>query len=305
MNSRGAILGGALLVGTAAIAVEPAAEPVMPIAAPAPYSAPFALRGVMPANVVRLDSSMATSSTTAGSATSVVQFLTVGLRVSEHLALNVRAGWVDLARSPTVTGSAVTDVAFGAQYGLSQGDFRFAAVAGFGLPLAAGGGDAPAPEAKAAIGSGALSRAGMDNAMFGPNDVSLTVGGDAAYVKSGFIAQAEATLIQSFRVRAANTQPDSAKTNSTYGLSLGYFLIPQLTAGTELRYQRFLSTPAAVAADTTGASRDSLSVAVGARGHFAFQKAKLHPGFSVAFGLDDPMSSRSIKIYQFDLAANF
>ena len=259
---------------------------------------------MVPGDSLRLDTSLATSSTTTGSSTAVVEFLAASMRVADHLAVNVRAGWIDLARSPTVTGAAITDLALGALYGAQKDDFRFAACAGLGLPIASGGGDSPSTEAKAAISSGALARAGMDNAMFGPNDLSLSIGGDVAFVRAGFYAQAEATLIQAFRVRAADTQPDASKTNSTFGLGLGYFLIPQLTANAELRYQRFLSTPAAVQADPTGAARDSLSVGLGARAHFSIQRVKFHPGFSVAFGLDDPLAARSYRIYQFDLVAS-
>lgn len=84
----------------------------------------------------------------------------------------------------------------------------------------------------------------------------------------GFTAQAEATLLQLLRVRDSGIPAnDSARTNLTAGLHLGYFFIPQLSMGAELRHQRWLSTPTPikVAEDTL---RDTSAVAIGLRAHF-------------------------------------
>src|SRR4051812_22963941 len=105
-------LGSLALPGAAQAEAEDAPLPI-PVQVPAPYSAPFGLRSVMPGNVVRLDSSLATSSVTTGSSTALVQFLSGSYKVADHLAVNARLGWIDLASSPTLTGSALTDLSLG------------------------------------------------------------------------------------------------------------------------------------------------------------------------------------------------
>ena len=93
----------------------------------------------------------------------------------------------------------------------------------------------------------------MDNAMFLVNDFAVFPGVDFAYVSHGFTAQVEATLFQLWRVKGDKgptpKNPDSSKTNLTMGLHIGYFFIPQLSVGAEIRHQRFLSTPLAVKND--------------------------------------------------------
>ena len=81
--------------------------------------------------------------------------------------------------------------------------------------------------------------------MFAVNYFTAIVGGDVAYVDHKLTVQLEATLFQLMRVRGDNAAAgtDSARTNSTVGLHAGYFIIPMLSLGGELRYQRWLSTP--------------------------------------------------------------
>ena len=105
-----------------------------------------------------------------------------------------------------------------------------------------------------------------------------------------FTAQAEVTLLQLFRVRNkdlmnakgdAKADPDTKRTNMTMGLHLGYFLAPIVSLGGEFRYQRWLSTPAAVKNDATNASRDTLTYAIGPRFHFKVNPTTwIGPGLS-------------------------
>ena len=83
--------------------------------------------------------------------------------------------------------------------------------------------------------------------MFAVNYMTGIAGVGFAYVDHKFTAQVEATVLQLFRVRGdhAAARTDSTRTNATAGLHLGYFIIPQLSLGGELRYQRWLSTPPA------------------------------------------------------------
>jgi hypothetical protein len=116
--------------------------------------------------------------------------------------------------------------------------------------------------------------------------------------------QAEATLLQLTRVRGDKVQPDSARTNFTAGLHVGYFVLPALSLGAELRHQRWLSTPKAVAA--TPALRDTTTFAVGPRVHIEVSKGIwFRPGVSYGRGLDDPMSGQNYNIVQLDLPFQF
>jgi hypothetical protein len=146
----------------------------------------------------------------------------------------------------------------------------------------------------------------MDNALFAVNDLTPIVGVDATYLANGLTLQLEVTLFELFRVRGDEVQPDAYKTNATAGMQAAYFVVPWLSASGELRYQRWLSTPAAVAMDASGASRDTLSAALGVRGHLALGGARwLRPGVSYARGLDDPMTDRHYQIVQIDIPFAF
>lgn len=148
--------------------------------------------------------------------------------------------------------------------------------------------------------------------MFATNYLTPIVGVDAAYVRGGFTAQVEATLFQLFRVRgdSAASATDSARTNSTYGLHLGYFIIPALSLGGELRYQRWLSSitqrnAAGASVDIPDFARDTMTFAVGSRAHVKLGKTWLRPGISYAQGLDKPLTDAKYPILQVDIPIVF
>jgi hypothetical protein len=183
---------------------------------------------------------------------------------------------------------------------------------GVTIPIGGGGGDKPDPTTLTADKAGIPARSAMDNAMFAINDFTLFPGVDLAFVKSGFTLQGEVTLLQLFRVKGdkggnsaavppmPTPNPDSSKTNLTMGVHAGYFFIPQLSAGVELRHQRWLSTPKAVKAD------EALAVALGLRVHFKLSdKIWLRPGLAYSRGLDDPMSANEYSILQLDVPVVF
>jgi hypothetical protein len=172
----------------------------------------------------------------------------------------------------------------------------------FTLPLGGGGGDAPDPADAATIRAGIPARSAMDNALFAVNDHALIAGADVAWVRGGVTVQAEVTVFQLTRVRGEDMQPDRSRTNATAGVHVGWFATPWLSLGTELRYQRWLSTPKAIAADPTGAIRDNLTAAVGVRGHVQLAGGRwLRPGLAYARPLDEPMQARSYDIIQIDV----
>jgi hypothetical protein len=190
----------------------------------------------------------------------------------------------------------------GGLYGLKLSpELKLGLFLGVTLPIGSGGGNDAAPEKRAANSAGIWARAAMDNAMFAVNDFTVFPGVGFAYVAHGFTAQVEATLLQLTRVKGdAPVAPDSSRTNFTTGLHLGYFLIPQLSIGAELRHQRWLSTPTPV--KTNSALRDTTTVAFGPRVHIKLGPTMwLRPAISFAVPLDDPMKTAKYKIFQLDV----
>lgn len=275
-----------------------------PVAAPPPTSLAWQLRPVAAGNVVRSDTSVAAyDDAAAGSGTTVVSNLLASYKVTPSLAPVVR---VAIARNDPGMGESATSMSnplIGVTWARPLAPtIKLAVFGGLALPLGTGGGNSPDAAMATANRSAMAARSAMDNALFAVNDLTPIGGVGLAYVAGGFTVQAEATVLQLMRVRGDEAQPDSAKTNFTSGLHAGYFPLPWLSIGGELRYQRYLSTPAFVEADPTGASRDNLSAALGVRGHVKLGGGRwLRPGVAYSRGLDDPMSGRSYDVVQIDV----
>jgi hypothetical protein len=158
------------------------------------------------------------------------------------------------------------------------------------LPIGSGGGTDAHPQSGPANAAGAATRSAMDNAMFAANYLALFPGVGFAYVGSGLTAQVEATLFRLWKTRGPGTI-DRTNTNFTTGFHLGYFLIPQLSVGAELRHQRWLSTPKSVEADKRRSTRDNTTFAIGPRAHVKLGESMwLRPGISFAMPLDNPLA---------------
>lgn len=282
-------------VGTSTLA---AAAPERP-ARPAPYSLPWQLRPAMPVSVIRSDTSVASYDTPEGDGTfTVASFLLASVKLRRDFSPFVRVGVVGNKEAVGITnlatgGTLAVDV---------HPDVRLALFAGFALPVGSGGGDGPDAKVAAAERSGVLARSAMDNAMFAVNDFTFFPGIDVAYVAHGLTVQLEATMLSLIRARGAAVQPDTAKINFTSGLHVGYFFLPELSLGADLRYQAWLSTPAPVAADKTGDSRENVTFAVGPRFHVKVGKTTwTRPGVSYSRGLDLPMSKLAYNLFQIDV----
>jgi hypothetical protein len=292
-------------------AAAPVAAPAV-AAAPAPYSLPWQLRPAVVGNVLRVDTAIAfyENPVTHDGGQTVATMLLGTYKLTPELAPFVRLGVVGNSPPTGTTGGggvALVNPAVGATYALKFArDFRLALFLGLTIPVGMGGGDAPDPAKAAAARSGILARSAMDNAMFAVNDFTVFPGVGLAYVAHGLTVQAEVTLLQLTRVRGSAAQPDSSKTNFTTGLHVGYFFLPVLSLGAELRYQRWLSTPRAVAADATGTTRDNLTMAVGPRVHLRVGKSTwIRPGIAYAQGLDYPMTKQDYRIVQVDVPVSF
>jgi hypothetical protein len=259
----------------------------------APYSVPWQLRPTGAATVVRSDTAFAFFEGEHRGST-IASMLLGSFRVAPGFAPFVRLGFVDHAAGASPEMRSLVNPVVGANYAFQPSeDLRLAFYLGATIPI---GMHSDANK------MGALARSAMDNAMFAVDDFALLPGVDFAWVDDGATVQIEATLMQLFRVRGEG--PDAARTNLTLGLHVGYFLAPQVSVGAELRYQRFLSTPAAVAKDPP--TRDVLSFAAGPRLHLQLAETIwIRPGLSYGRGLDDPMSNRDYGIVQLDVPVSF
>jgi len=291
--------------------VAPAAAPTAP---PPPYSLPWQLRPVAAANVVRSDTSFAFYDNGAGAnGNTVATMLLASYKVTPSIAPLVRLGYVkNDAPAAGVDGTSFVNPVVGATYARRVSALRWAAFLGATIPIGMGGGDMPNGGAAGANASGIRARSAMDNAMFAVNYFTAIAGGDVAYVDHKLTVQLEATLFQLMRVRgdAAPSSTDSTRTNSTIGLHAGVFIIPMLSLGGELRYQRWLSTPTSLVmgnkVDYSDAAKDTMTVAIGPRAHFALSKTMfLRPGISYARALDKPLSDASYNVVQVDLPLYF
>jgi hypothetical protein len=304
-------------------AADPAAPPPPP---PPPYSLPWQLRPAAAASVVRSDTAFAFYENPASGegGTTVASMLLGSYKVTPEFAPLVRLGVVN--NSPpdgTMTAAgAPLDSAFnfinpvvGGTYVFKLGaDFKLAAFLGLTIPIGGGGGDMPDPANAQANARGALARSAFDNAMFAVDYFTIFPGVDFAYVNHGLTVQVEATLFQLFEVRGdANPVNDDTRTNFTAGIHVGYFFIPQLSAGAELRHQRWLSTPGTIKAGVAMRTeemedmlRDTTTFAIGLRVHLKLNDTMwLRPGIAYARGLDDPMSDQDYNIVQLDVPFQF
>ncbi len=308
-------------------AVEVAApEPAAAKPKPPPYSLPWQLRPVVVGNVVRSDTAFAFFKDAAGkeSGSSVASMLLFSYKVTDSIAPMIRLGVASM-RPPRYYTAAMKDVdsatnflnpVLGVTYAMKPAKpLRLAFFLGVTLPIGSGGGDdASLNSIQANNPFGVRTRSAMDNAMFAPNDFTVLPGVDFAYVSNGFTVQVEATLLHLMRVKgdggSAPKNPDSSKTNLTMGVHVGYFFIPQLSVGAELRHQRFLSTPTAVKNDEASAAplglRDQTTWAIGPRAHFKLgESVWFRPGVAFSMPIDDPMSKFKYKVVQLDLPVAF
>jgi hypothetical protein len=274
---------------------------------PPPYSLPFQLRPAVAASVVRSDTAFAfyENPQSGDSGSAIASTLLFSYKVTDELAPLVRVGLV--SNSPPAGDSAMgfLNPVVGAIYALKPApELRLAFFLGLTAPIGSGGGNDPDVDVRAALATGILARSAMDNAMFAVNYFTVFPGVGFAYVGGGFTAQVEVTLLQLTRVRGEDVDADESRTNFTTGLHVGYFVVPALSLGAEIRHQRWLSTPKAVEANEN--LRDTSTFAVGPRGHFQLGETTwLRPGIAYARGLDKPMTDAKFHIVQLDVALAF
>lgn len=273
--------------------------------ADAPLSLAWNLRAPAAGSVVRVDSVAATFVDNDKRGETYVSSFTLAYKLFPHLAPLVRIAAIDNAPATGPHATGVSNPVVGFMFAPpTTGALKVAAFVGAALPLGSGGGNTGNAARLAAEKAAALARSAMDNSMFAVNDLTPTVGVDLAYVNHGLTLQAEATLFELFRMRGNAVQADEYKTNFTTGAHVGYFLVHWLCISSELRYQRYLTTPAAVAMNPD--ARDNLTVAAGVRFQWKLGAHQaLRPGVSFARALDKPLSDRTYEVVQLDLPFSF
>jgi len=267
-----------------------------------PYHLPFQLRPAAPVSVVRVDSTVAMSK----NSTTFAYFVLGSYKAWKNLAPFVRLGIVDdTLKTNGKETTALVNPALGAAYTfMLPQDFRITTMVASTLPVGMGGGNEPDTDVARTVKVGNWARAAMDGAMYAVNDWTAIAGVDAAWVKYGLSIQAETTFLFLTRVCGEKVQKDTFKANLTSGLSVGYFITSWCSASTELRYQRWLSTPVAVEQDKT--LRDTLSIAAGVRFHLQLtDKIWLRPGIAYARGLTGYMNKNDYNLLFVDLPVAF
>jgi len=293
-----------IVVPVCVVALFAAPARAEPIAPPPPYALGWSLRPVQPVNVVRSDTSIGLFDDGGMAGSTVASTFLASYKLTPTLAPLFRIAVVRHDPAMGASASAISNPLLGVIWSPAgiRAPFKVGVFGGLALPLGSGGGNSPDMAALGSIRAAAIARSSMDNAMFAVNDLTPIAGADLAYVAHGLTIQAEVTLFELIRARGSSAQPDAFKTNVTTGLHAGYFLLPQLSASGELRYQRYLSTPSFVELDPTGASRDAWSAAIGLRAHVALGGTRwLRPGLSYARGLDEPAAHRRYQSIQIDV----
>ena len=297
--------------------------PPPPPAAPSPkppappYSLPWSLRPAILANAVRIDTAFAfwtrttatPTSTTTMSGTTIASTLTASYKASRNFGPLVRLAFVD----DSASGQALVNPVFGLLYTpeLVTG-LRLPLFLGVAAPMGSGGGSSDDPKkpkdkpaGNAAAAAGVSARSSMDNMLFGVNYVTVVFGAGLAYIAHGFTLQGEAAVFELVRNRGEAYEADVRRTNLTTGVHVGYTPFKQLTFSVELRYQRWLTTPAAVTADPT--KRDQLTVGGGIRTRIDLvpDKVSLRPGIAYFNPLDDPMLGSGYRVVVVDVPVVF
>ncbi len=291
------VTAGSLLVGlsigtparadaTAAPEVEAPAAP--PAAKPPPprYSMPWMLRPVAAANVVRADMAFAFSNVRDSQP---ILFLG-SMKVRPNLAIVGRFGFIHNTPVNGDSTTAFVNPALGALYAIQiEKNVKASLFAGTTIPIGQGGGNHPSPARRAAnLPGGIFGRSSVDNALFQINYMTPIVGADIAYVGQDLTVQFETTLLELIRVRGEEVDKDPTKTNLVFGLHAGYFVLPQLSFGVELRYQYWASN-AAIEKMKKPDLIDNWTLGFGPRAHIKLnEKMWLRPGVSLTMGLDLP-----------------
>ena len=162
-----------------------------------------------------------------------------------HLRAFLRYGLVDNFAPGRAHAASVSNLTLGASYGIDALHYlRLAAEGGLILPIGTGGGTDPALGVAIA---NARARA-LHPTMFDPNFMTTYIGGVFSTQHTRIVGRLETFFDPSFKVNDA--PDDKGKTRLRIAAHGGYRVLPWLEPFLEVRYFRFLSTNAAIEADS-------------------------------------------------------
>lgn len=283
----------------AASPVSPAEEPPKP-AKSARFVLPFQLRPVVAKTLVRHD--VVASTHVAGSTAANVT--TLAYSFLPNIAVLARVPYVSNTPKAGPKGTAFGNPLLGGLYTPAlRPTTRLAVFGGVAFPIGQGGGDTPDKAKASAEGSGIYGRAAMDNALWVADYGVGTAGIGLAESQGPCTGHVEATVLHLVRMRAEKLQKDASRTNLTAGLMAGCYVLPPVQLIAELRYQRWLSTPAVV--DLDASKRDQATVGLGLRFDVRAGAALLRPGVLMGTPLDDPMKKADYRQIMLDLPIVF
>jgi hypothetical protein len=256
-------------------------------------SLPWQLRPLTTGSFVRLETAAAVFNDANGNLNvAVPTMLASSYQLTPRWAPSIRLGFVgNDAPGEATDGSSFVNPLLGATYTRALGaSYRLALFGAATLPVGTGGGDAPDIRA-AKTNTASVTARPADEAMFAVDDLTVLAGVDFTYVEHGFTAQAEATVLQSVRVRGEGG--DRLRTRGALGLHLGYFFGRHFSVGTDVHRGR----------GTTVAFGPRAHLRVGTRGW-------LRPGLAFvrgldARGLDAPLITRATTAILLDVAVTF
>jgi hypothetical protein len=277
--------------------LEPKVRRVIP-----PYSLPWQLRPVLPISMARIDTSFAFYGVDGAS---IVTFVGGSYKIIKRVSVFAKVGVAEDSPPTGAGGFNFLNPVLGGALGFWPAKSLKLGVS-LGLTLPVGGGGSTAEKGSQETNrAGMLARSGFDNAHFMVDYFSVLPGVDLAWVTHNFTLQGELNIGFLAKVRGLQTEK-SSNTDFSTGLHAGYFFFPFLSAGVDLRYQRWLSTPSYVVRDPTGYTKDNFTIGLGPRFHVKLSDTlTFRPGLSMSFGFDNPMSGSSYKIVQLDLPLVF
>lgn len=220
------------------------------------------LRPVTIDSVARIDSAAAAFNDRNGNLDLAVATTFTGTyRLSDAWAPMLRLGLVgNDAPGAALDGSAFANPLVGATHARAVGDYRLAAFAGATLPVGTG---------SARTHAASMTARPADRAMFAADELAVIAGVDVAFVRRGFTAQGEATLVQAVRVRGDEMSTGALSTRASVGLHLAYVVGWHVAVGGDLHYEH------------------TLTASVGVRTQLALDRHTwVRPGIAVLRGLD-------------------
>jgi hypothetical protein len=270
--------------------------------ASAPYSLPFQMRSAAPSSSIRLDQIMTPYRSTTGTGVVGVTSLGAAYQVIRTVSISARLALVEHSTNGSET-TSIGNPVVGGMWGDGASPFRYALALSMALPLGSGGGNHPNPAVVSANQAGHLARFSLDGSWFSVNDFAASAGGDLAYVFRGLTLQGEVTVTQLFRARGEQQAPDAYRANFLSGVHLGFWAAERLCIASEVRYQRWITTPAAVERDPF--ARHNLSIAAGLRTRIGTGSTRILPGVAYATGLAGKVGNQHLHAVHVDLPVAF